>query len=49
MVTKLEQGVWSLEADESGEAWRHSGGRIHYSVLISSGTGTLTMQVSYDQ
>jgi len=49
MVVKLESGNWTLTSDDSGIAWRHSGGRVHYSVLVSSGTGTLAMQISYDQ
>ena len=49
MVVKLDQGVWTLTSDTSGTAWRHSGGLIHYSVLVSSGTGALAMQISYDQ
>ncbi len=48
-MATLDQGFWTLTADESGEAWLHTGGLIQYSVLISSGTGTLKIDVSYDK
>ena len=40
---------WTLTSDSNGTpALNHSGGLVHYSVIISTGTGTLTMQISYD-
>jgi len=41
--------VWTLTADSDGEGFRHQGGVLDYALNITSGTGTLKMQVSYDE
>ncbi|MBL4867263.1 MAG: hypothetical protein JKY67_12905 [Pseudomonadales bacterium] len=41
--------VWTLTADSDGAAFRHQGGTLHYALNITSGTGTLKLQVSYDE
>jgi|TARA_R100000501_G_C2617966_1_gene111454 hypothetical protein len=48
MVAKIDDGFWHLVSDTQGTAWRHTGGNVHYSVRVVSGSGTLKMQISYD-
>jgi len=40
--------TWTLASDTSGASFSHSGGGLHYAVRVDSGSGTLKMQVSYD-
>lgn len=46
----MAEQTWTLTSDSNGSpVLAHTGGDIHYSLRIATGTGTLKMQVSYDE